>query len=327
MSTQSWVPDSAAPQPSPTRATIDDLDRQLIDALRADGRLALAALGAHVGLSGDAVRERLRHMTEAGVLQVTASVDPKVLGFNTLALIGVTVSGPAEAIAGELVDVPEFDLVGCVAGRYDVLVEAVCRDEVHLLRTIDEHIRSRPDVLGTTVFSYLEVLKFSPGGTPQPASSEALSVQLSEAELKVISVLQEDGRASFQEVAERTGLPYQIARRRTRALLDSGVLRIETLVNRLTEGTAVVASVGLTTAGPVSQVAPAILGLEEVEVAVISAGPFDLHLEVVCRDRRHLSEVVGEKIRAIPGVVATETTLYQRLLKLPKNWSGLVRPA
>src|SRR5690349_9007948 len=104
---------TGSPMPTPPRQTdaadtrwaLDDVDRRLIDALREDGRMPLAALGTRVGLSGDATRERLRHLTERGIVQVTCSVDPRLLGYDTMALVALTVTGPAERIAEELVEV------------------------------------------------------------------------------------------------------------------------------------------------------------------------------------------------------------------------------
>ena len=285
---------------------LDDADRALIEHLRKDGRIGLAALGTLVGLSGDAVRERLRRLTSEGIVQVTCSVDPRRLGFHTLALLGLNVSGAAQQIGLELARVDEFDLVACTAGRFDLFVEAVCRDELHLLETLDRHIRERSDIAGVTTFTYLDVLKFEPSGA-SPAA-KALGDQppaLSPADLDTISVLQADGRASFQDIAERTGMSYQMARRRAKSLLDSGVVQVETVVNRLVEGTAVVAGVGLRTAGPISEVTPRILALPEVEVAVLTTGPFDLLLDVACRDAQHLASVVGEVLPSIPGVEAT----------------------
>jgi Lrp/AsnC family transcriptional regulator for asnA, asnC and gidA len=305
---------------------LDDTDRALIDSLRLDGRMGLAALGAEVGLSGDAVRERLRRLTTDGIVQITCSVDARLLGFHTLALLGLNVRGSARRIGEELAKVQEFDLVGCTSGRFDLFVEAVCRDEVHLLETIDEHIRERGDVVGVTTFTYLDVLKFEPAGAMLPSSApETPITELGPAELEVIAVLRADGRASFQEIADRTGVSYQMARRRTKALLDSGTVRVETVVNRLVEGTAVVAGVGLRTTGPIHKITPRILKLPEVEVAVLTTGPFDLLLDVACRDNTHLASVVGEVLPSIPGVEATETTIYQQFLKLPQSWSGLVR--
>jgi DNA-binding Lrp family transcriptional regulator len=305
---------------------LDDIDRALIDALRLDGRKALAALGTEVGLSGDAVRERLRRLTTEGIVQITCSVDARLLGFHTLALLGLNVTASARRIGEELARVPEFDLVGCTSGRFDLFVEAVCRDEVHLLETIDTHIRERGDVAAVTTFTYLDVLKFEPAGTVlPPAVQDGNLMELGPAELEVIAVLRADGRASFQDIADRTGVSYQMARRRAKALLDSGTVRVETVVNRLVEGTAVVAGVGLRTSGPIHDITPRILELDEVEVAVLTTGPFDLLLDVACRDHAHLAALVGAVLPSIPGIEATETTIYQTFLKLPQSWSGLVR--
>jgi Lrp/AsnC family transcriptional regulator for asnA, asnC and gidA len=287
--------------------------------------MGLAALGTEVGLSGDAVRERLRRLTAEGIVQITCSVDARLLGFHTLALLGLNVRASARRIGEELARVQEFDLVGCTSGRFDLFVEAVCRDEIHLLDTIDEHIRERGDVSSVTTFTYLDVLKFEPAGAVPPPDQDASPIEIGPAELQVIDVLRADGRASFQDIADRTGVSYQMARRRAKALLDSGTVRVETVVNRLVEGTAVVAGVGLRTTGPIRDITPRILELQEVEVAVLTTGPFDLLLDVACRDNAHLASVVGEVLPAIPGVEATETTIYQEFLKLPQSWSGLVR--
>jgi Lrp/AsnC family transcriptional regulator for asnA, asnC and gidA len=96
-------------------------------------------------------------------------------------------------------------------------------------------------------------------------------------------------------------------------------------VNRLVEGTAVVAGVNLRTTGPIERVAEELLALREVEIAVFTTGSFDLMLEVACKDREHLAKLVGKTIPSINGVLSTETSIYQRVLKLPQSWSGLVR--
>lgn len=305
---------------------IDAIDKALIAELRADGRQSLAKLGEVVGLTGDSVRDRLTKLTTDGVIKVTCSVDPRVLGFRSITLIGIKLRGRALDIAESLAEVSEFDFVGCTAGEYDILVEAVCRDELHLLSVVDEHIRSRSDVSAISCYNYLAVLKFEPGGLSTSLSdSELDTVPLDEVDLKIITALQADGRASFQEIAEQIGVPYQTTRRRAKTLLEGNVVRPETLVNRLVDGTAVVAGIGLRTTGPMSDIAAALTQLDEVEIAVLTTGSFDLMLEVACRDREHLATLVGTVLPSIPGITSTETTIYQRVVKLPQSWSGLVR--
>ncbi|MEY4714525.1 MAG: hypothetical protein RIQ37_855 [Actinomycetota bacterium] len=305
---------------------IDELDRQLIDQLRLDGRQSLTSLGDSVGLSGDSVRDRLDRMSAAGIVKVTCTVDPTLLGYKSITLIGVKVTAPAEPIAEALAEIQEFDFVACTAGEFDIIVEAVCKDELHLLQVIDRHLRSRGDVSAVTAFNYLEVLKFVPGGalTVRPGFGSQ-EVSLDETDFRIIAALQKDGRLSFQELAERVGVPYQTTRRRARILLENEIVRPEVLTNRLVEGTAVIAGVNLRTTGPIPPIAQQLGNLEEVEIAVHTTGSFDLMLEVACRDREHLAELVGKTLPGIPGVVSTETNIYLRVVKLPQSWSGLVR--
>lgn len=305
---------------------IDEFDRKLIGALREDGRQSLANLGTAIGLSGDSVKDRLDRLTNLGILKVTCTVDPKLLGYTSITLIGIKVTGPAEAIAEELARVAEFDFVACTAGEFDIIAEAVCRSEAHLLQILDSQVRARSDVSSLVAFSYLDVLKFSPGHKKDQASWEKSDLpQLDDVDLRIIQELQLDGRLSFQELAERIGHPYQTTRRRARALLEEGVIHPEVLTNRLVEGTAVIAGVNLRTTGPITEIARALANVSEVEVAVLTTGSFDLMLEVACRDREHLARLVGQVLPAIPGVVSTETNIYLRVVKLPQSWLGLVR--
>jgi len=51
-------------------------------------------------------------------------------------------------------------------------------------------------------------------------------------------------------------------------------------------------------------------------------GSFDLLLEVVCEDDDHLFTLINDKIRAIPGVRATETFIYISLRKQTYTWGA-----
>lgn len=318
---------TTSPNPTPIRQlALDNIDKRLIEELKIDGRQSLAQLGSAVGLSGDSVRDRLDRLTKAEVIRVTCSVNPSVLGYSSITLVGIKVLGSAERIALELSEIPEFDFVACTAGEFDVLVEAICRDEQHLLETLDTYLRERPDVTSITSFNYLEVLKFSPGGAMNSRpGSKTSDFKLDDVDSKIIEALRRDGRASFQELAETIGVPYQTTRRRVKFLLENDIVRPETVTNRMVEGTAVIAGVNLRTSGPIAPIAARLATLSEVEIVVHTTGSFDLLLEVACRDKQHLAELVGEELPSIPGVVSTETNIYLKLLKLPQSWSGLVR--
>ena len=66
-------------------------------------------------------------------------------------------------------------------------------------------------------------------------------------------------------------------------------------------------------------VADALAGWEEASYVVVTAGRFDLLVELVCSDRRHLLEITN-RIRAVPGVVSTESFVYLELRKQLYDW-------
>src|ERR1044072_3982677 len=65
--------------------------------------------------------------------------------------------------------------------------------------------------------------------------------------------------------------------------------------------------------------AAALAARREVDYVVITAGSFDVRVEAVCEDDDHLLELVGRRIRALPGVRNTETFVYIKLRKHDQN--------
>ena len=53
---------------------------------------------------------------------------------------------------------------------------------------------------------------------------------------------------------------------------------------------------------------------------MITAGSFDLLVEVVCESDDQLLEIISKHIRCIPGVVATDTFVYLKLTKQTYAW-------
>jgi Lrp/AsnC family leucine-responsive transcriptional regulator len=76
---------------------VDDVDRLLVDALRANARATYAELGRRVGLSAPAVHERVQKLEAAGVIAgYHAAVAPESLGYAMNALIGVFLNDSAD---------------------------------------------------------------------------------------------------------------------------------------------------------------------------------------------------------------------------------------
>ena len=81
--------------------------------------------------------------------------------------------------------------------------------------------------------------------------------------------------------------------------------------------------VAVKTTGPPEPVADEIASWSEADYVVITAGRFDLLVELVCADRRQLLDLTN-RMRALDGVVSTETFLYLQMCKQLYDWGTLV---
>jgi len=140
---------------------LDDVSKAIIEQLQDDGRRSYGAIGQAVGLSEAAVRQRVQRLTEAGVMQIVAVTDPMQVGFPRAAMIGISVTGNLDAAAAAIEDLPEVNYLVICAGSFDILAEVVAEDDDHLLRVLNDSIRSVPGVTRTETFVYLKLRKQS----------------------------------------------------------------------------------------------------------------------------------------------------------------------
>ncbi|WP_405619718.1 Lrp/AsnC family transcriptional regulator [Streptomyces sp. NBC_00076] len=138
--------------------------------------------------------------------------------------------------------------------------------------------------------------------------------------LGIIEQLQEDGRRPYAAIGKAVGLSEAAVRQRVQKLLDQGVMQIVAVTDPLTVGFRRQAMVGVHVEGDVESVAEALTAMSECEYVVMTAGSFDLMVEIVCEDDDHLLEVINKRMRAIPGVRSTESFVYLKLKKQTYMW-------
>lgn len=126
----------------------------------------------------------------------------------------------------------------------------------------------------------------------------------------IIEQLREDGRRPYATIGRAVGLSEAAVRQRVQKLVDQGALRIAAITDPRALGLRRQAMVGLTVEGDLEPIAYALGELPEVECVVITAGSFDLLVEVVCADDEHLLDTINRRIRTHPGVRSTETFIY-----------------
>ncbi len=81
------------------------------------------------------------------------------------------------------------------------------------------------------------------------------------------------------------------------------------------------AMVGVAVTGDLDAVVASLSGHVEVAYVVMTAGGFDLLVELVCRDDAHLLEIVNGSIRALPQVLRAEIFIYLNIRRQTYNWS------
>jgi len=139
-------------------ARLDDIDRAIIEELQRDGRTPYTRLGAAVGLSEAATRQRVQRLVDQGAMQVVAVTDPLSHGYRRMAMVGVRTSGPTDGVAATLAKMTDIAYLVVTAGSFDLLAEAVVGDDTALLE-LTNRIRAVPGVTSTETFIYLALVK------------------------------------------------------------------------------------------------------------------------------------------------------------------------
>lgn len=120
---------------------MDSVDRQLIDALRANARATYAELARVVGLSAPAVHERVAKLESGGVITgYHAAVAPDSLGYAMNALVGIFMSdtGDTDDVAVQLAAVQAVEHCWFVAGEETFVVKIRVPDVAGLEGAIRE---------------------------------------------------------------------------------------------------------------------------------------------------------------------------------------------
>lgn len=146
------------------------------------------------------------------------------------------------------------------------------------------------------------------------------AVPLDDVSKAIIEQLQQDGRRPYAAIGKSVGLSEAAVRQRVQRLVDQGVMQIVAVTDPLELGFARQAMVGLRVEGPLEPVAEAVADLEAVDYVVITAGSYDLLVEVVASNDTDLLRIISEELRTIPGVVSTETFVYLKLKKQTYSW-------
>jgi Lrp/AsnC family transcriptional regulator, leucine-responsive regulatory protein len=120
---------------------LDDIDRRIIAALKADGRATNQRIARALKIAPATVSARIRRLEDINAMRVVAVTDFSALGYRVLIAVGIEVQGrPAEEVAKDLATLDEVFAVHLVTGARDIEILVALRDideiQAFLLRDI-----------------------------------------------------------------------------------------------------------------------------------------------------------------------------------------------
>lgn len=146
------------------------------------------------------------------------------------------------------------------------------------------------------------------------------AIELDRTDLRILDILQEQGRLSNQEIAERVSLSPSPCLRRIKHLEDAGVIRQYVALlepDKLGLGLLAYVSVKLEKRGkmPMEEFGARVQGWPEVAACYAMTGEMDYLLRVHVEDLRHFSRFVMDQLLRQPGVVDVKSSFALERIK------------
>ena len=153
-----------ADRPAPHRqlAPLDDTDRLIVAALRADGRVSMRSLASTLHISRASAYTRVERLERAGVITGYAAViDPQRFGFGLSAFVYLKISQQSwKSLRQRVMAMPEVEYGALVSGDYDIALLVRTRDTATLRDFVLTELQDLPEVLSTqTVLIFDEIVK------------------------------------------------------------------------------------------------------------------------------------------------------------------------
>lgn len=121
------------------KSNLDSFDQSIIDILLSDSRTSLRAIGAEVGLTAPAVRDRILRMEDTGIIEgFTVRLNARALGFMLEAILNVEpLPGRLKEVEQILRDIPEVLECSVVTGNDCFVARFVLKDVGDLDRILE----------------------------------------------------------------------------------------------------------------------------------------------------------------------------------------------
>ena len=301
---------------------VDQIDRLIIDRLRADARASLTAIGTEVGLSADAVRVRMARLTGDGVLRVIGLVQPTSLGYHSHGGVLIDYAGPTEKLVDMVKDNPAVTFMAQLIGEATAICEITARHDAEFAEIVSRDLATLPGVRIREVARHLSVVKWDSQARPRTTIPGTRREPIDEVDSVLLRQLVANPRMTYRQLEAATGRPYWLVRRRAQALFDEGVIEAAAIVDRISISHETRGHLSIELAADWHPVAEQISALPGIMIVVLTTGQAAIHAEFSCGQLEQAADIVGQ-VAAVPGVRRVTSSLFARILVLPAPWRFL----
>ena len=136
---------------------IDKLDKQILQLISADARIAFLEVARACGVSGAAIHQRIQKLTAMGVLKGSEFViDPERIGYETCAYIGLNLKDPekSDEVVEKLKGIPEVVECHYTTGNFDMFIKIYAYNNHHLLTIIHDKLQPLGLASSQTLISF-----------------------------------------------------------------------------------------------------------------------------------------------------------------------------
>jgi DNA-binding Lrp family transcriptional regulator len=286
---------------------MDEIDEAIVELLEVDGRLTHREIARTVGLSRSAAAARVQRLITSGQVIVRGAVHPAVIGQGALAHVGLVVRGPAAPLAAEIALRDDVPFLSLTTGPHGLVAEVRAGSARDIDRTITE-LRALDGVVGVDTLTYVEVVRDVIGPVGE------VRTEVDEVDLALLRALQDDGRASYVDLAAVVGLSPAGARRRVVRLVESQVVRVGAVVRHSGRDRQSAMGFGVRLAGDHRDVVEQLAAMPSVIFVARTLGRFDVLVTVRAFSAAQLVELL-DQVRALAGVNAVESWAHLEVVK------------
>jgi len=138
---------------------IDQLDRKILQIITKNARMPFKDVAEECGVSRAAIHQRVQRLIDIDVITGSGyTVNPKMLGFQMCAYIGITLERGSmyKEVVSELEKIPEIVESQYTLGSYTILIKLYAKNDEHLMQLLNGRIQEIKGVATTETLTSLD---------------------------------------------------------------------------------------------------------------------------------------------------------------------------